>query len=288
MAVQNIPRPADDRAGQTLIGAAAAMLAGRRRDIPAGFSCRSLRARDARRSRTLPAGRTRRHRRACLVVSFGAQARRGQDRLYARPTRARPWRCSKSSTTTCRSSSIRSSANSTNAAVDIRLLVHPVFTVERDEAGRLTAFKGVRKGEGRRESFIHVHVHGIEDAAQRADIVHALEEVLADVRVSVQDWRAMLARCKRGHRGPESQPAAASRRRNRRSDPVPAMDRGGQFHPARRPRLRLHRQRACARTEIRDRARTAAIARDAAVAPRQPARHRHARNPRVPAKSRSF
>ena len=78
--------------------------------------------------------------------------------------------------------------------MDVRLLVHPVFTVERDEAGRLTAFRGVRKGEGRRGALDHVHVRGIEDAAQRADIVHALEDVLADVRVSVQDWRAMLAR----------------------------------------------------------------------------------------------
>ena len=78
--------------------------------------------------------------------------------------------------------------------LDIRLLVHPVFTVERDVAGRLTAFKGTRKGEGRRESFIHIHIAGMDDAAQRADIVRALEEVLADVRVCVQDWRPMLAR----------------------------------------------------------------------------------------------
>ena len=79
-------------------------------------------------------------------------------------------------------------------ALDIRLLVHPVFTVERDEAGRLTAFKGTRKGDGRRESFIHIHVAGLDDEAQRAEIVRALEDVLADVRVAVQDWRAMLAR----------------------------------------------------------------------------------------------
>ena len=78
--------------------------------------------------------------------------------------------------------------------LDIRLLVHPVFTVERDEAGNLIAFKGTHKGDGARESFIHIHIEGMEDAAQRAEIVHALEEVLADVRVCVQDWRPMLAR----------------------------------------------------------------------------------------------
>ena len=79
-------------------------------------------------------------------------------------------------------------------ALDIRLLVHPVFTVERDEAGRLTAFRGTNKGEGRRESFIHIHVAGLDDDGQRAEIVAALEEVLADVRVAVADWRPMLAR----------------------------------------------------------------------------------------------
>ena len=79
-------------------------------------------------------------------------------------------------------------------ALDIRLLVHPVFTVERDEAGRLTAFKGTHKGEGRRESFIHIHIAGLDDDGQRAEIVAALEEVLADVRVAVADWRPMLAR----------------------------------------------------------------------------------------------
>ncbi len=37
MAAQNIPRPEDDRTSQLLIRAAAAMLAGRRRDIPQDF-----------------------------------------------------------------------------------------------------------------------------------------------------------------------------------------------------------------------------------------------------------
>ena len=78
-------------------------------------------------------------------------------------------------------------------ALDIRLLAHPVFTVERDASGKLTAFKGARKGDGQRESFIHIHIEGV-DAARRAEIVRALEDVLADVRVSVRDWRAMLAR----------------------------------------------------------------------------------------------
>jgi glutamate dehydrogenase len=79
-------------------------------------------------------------------------------------------------------------------AVDIRLLVHPVFTVERDQAGRLVSLKGARKGDGHRESFIHVHVADADDEKERTHIVTALAELLADVRVAVQDWRPMLAR----------------------------------------------------------------------------------------------
>src|SRR5262249_27384759 len=79
-------------------------------------------------------------------------------------------------------------------AVDIRLLVHPVLTVERDRAGRLVSLKGARKGDDHRESFIHVHVADADDEKERTHIVSALAELLADVRVAVQDWRPMLAR----------------------------------------------------------------------------------------------
>jgi len=76
--------------------------------------------------------------------------------------------------------------------LDIRLLVHPVFAVERDAAGTLTAFKGVAKDGGRHESFIHIHIEGVAETARRAEIVRALEDILAQVRVAVQDWRPML------------------------------------------------------------------------------------------------
>jgi glutamate dehydrogenase len=82
----------------------------------------------------------------------------------------------------------------TERGLDVRLLAHPVFTVEREANGRLVHFRGVRRGDGQSESFIHVHVANIEDAGAQAEVVRAIEGVLADVRVSVQDWRAMLAR----------------------------------------------------------------------------------------------
>ena len=77
--------------------------------------------------------------------------------------------------------------------VEVRLVVHPVFTVMRNAAGRLTGFEGVRPATSGalRESFIHIHLDRIAEETQRAELAAAIEAVLADVRVSVQDWRAM-------------------------------------------------------------------------------------------------
>jgi glutamate dehydrogenase len=84
----------------------------------------------------------------------------------------------------------------TEVGVEVRLVVHPIFTVERDNAGALIGFRGDAPavGAAQRESFIHIHVERIEDELRRAQVVRALELVLADVRVVVQDWRPMLTR----------------------------------------------------------------------------------------------
>jgi glutamate dehydrogenase len=79
--------------------------------------------------------------------------------------------------------------------IDVRFVVHPVLTVERDGTGRLTAFKGTKAAAGAlRESVIYVHIERIDEEARRAEIVEAIEQVLADVRVCVRDWPAMTAR----------------------------------------------------------------------------------------------
>src|SRR6202051_2680742 len=59
--------------------------------------------------------------------------------------------------------------------LDIRLLVHPVFAVERDAAGTLTAFKGAAQDGGPRERFIHIHIEGIAEAARGGEIVGGLD-----------------------------------------------------------------------------------------------------------------
>ncbi len=78
----------------------------------------------------------------------------------------------------------------------VHLVAHPIFTIERDTGGNLVGFRGEGPATGTalRESFIHIHVERIEDETRRAELVAALEQVLADVRVSIQDWRAMMTR----------------------------------------------------------------------------------------------
>ncbi len=78
--------------------------------------------------------------------------------------------------------------------LDIRLFVHPVFTVARDAAGTLVDFVAADGNGGRRESFIYLHLDGAADPAQQADCVRALESILAEVRACVEDWQPMLAR----------------------------------------------------------------------------------------------
>src|SRR6185369_11729073 len=87
-------------------------------------------------------------------------------------------------------------AELTQQGVDVRLVLHPIFTVERDHTGALIGFRGdgPAVGAAQRESFIHIHVERVEDEARQAAIVQALEAVLADVRVCVQDWRPMMTR----------------------------------------------------------------------------------------------
>jgi glutamate dehydrogenase len=191
MNVQDFPHPTDDGASQALIAAAGAALAKRRSDIPSTFLAELLGA----------------------AVPDDLQ-RYGPDELAA--VAERSWallaereagapKISFEPAPMTRTVSVLDIINDDmpflldsvvgelhQRGLGIRLLVHPVFTVERDTAGTLVAFKGVAKGEGLRESFIHIHIEGVAEAARRAEIMRALEDVLAQVRVAVQDWRPML------------------------------------------------------------------------------------------------
>jgi glutamate dehydrogenase len=84
----------------------------------------------------------------------------------------------------------------TEQGIDIHFVAHPIFTVERDAIGTLVGLRGEgpAMGAALRESFIHIHVERIDDEGRQAEIVNALVQILAEVRVCVQDWRGMRTR----------------------------------------------------------------------------------------------
>jgi glutamate dehydrogenase len=77
---------------------------------------------------------------------------------------------------------------------DVRLLLHPTFSVARDGDGRLVSLGGAGSGGGR-ESLIQVRVGRIASAAWRQALERRLTQVLRHVGAAVGDWRAMLQLC---------------------------------------------------------------------------------------------
>ena len=225
MKVQDIPRSDDDYASVALIDAAAALLTKRKRGIPDDFVVKLF-------GLAVPEDLERYSAEELAGIaeqswSFLAEREAGLPKIRFEPAAAP------------RGISVLEIINDdmpflvdsvigelNQRGLDIRLFVHPVFVVERNVAGGLTNFKAARTVGGLRESFIHLHIDGVEDAAQRAEIVQAIEERprrCAHLRAGLaadagaDSWR---------HRRIKREPAAASGRRDRRSDPISGMDRG--------------------------------------------------------------
>jgi len=192
MAVQDSSGNEDDRSGTAPI-AAAAILAQRRGDIPGSFVTDLF-------GLAVPEDLARYHPEDLAAIaeqswSFFAERQSGTAKIRFEPASTTPPVLVLEIVNDDMPFLLDSVLGELNArGLDIRLLVHPVFTVERDAAGLLMAFKGIQKSDGARESFIHIHIGAGMDAAQRDEIVHALQGVLSDIRVSVQDWQPMLSR----------------------------------------------------------------------------------------------
>ncbi len=86
------------------------------------------------------------------------------------------------------------SAALTAAGLTIDRLLHPIAQVRRDEGGKLAEL-----GAGPRESLIYIEVERV-GAKARSALVETLHSVLADVRVAVADWPAMVAALRRAGR----------------------------------------------------------------------------------------
>jgi glutamate dehydrogenase len=199
-AAATVPSGADVRPAQALIDAAAGMLAGERGEVPNGFVALLF-------GRTAPedivvhtAGEL-----AALARdawSFLALRRPGAPKVRLElPDAAAGERLKTISVIEIVNDDKPFLLDSvmgelTEAGLDIRLVAHPVLAVERDPEGRLAGApqRAGGKASGLRESFIHIHVERIENAARRGAIVQAIEQVLSQVRLSVQDWRAMRER----------------------------------------------------------------------------------------------
>jgi glutamate dehydrogenase len=195
MNVQDIPRSSEDYASVTLTGAAAALLAGCNSAVPQDFVAKLF-------GLAVPEDLQRYTAEELAGLAerawlFLAEREPGAPKLRFEPV------------STARGAAVLEIVNDdmpflvdsvigelNQRGLDIRLFVHPVFIVERSTTGALVNFKGARTVGGQRESFIHIHVEGMDDPAQRSEIIHALEGILTDVRVCVQDWQPMLARAR--------------------------------------------------------------------------------------------
>lgn len=83
---------------------------------------------------------------------------------------------------------------------EVHLVLHPIFSVERDNTGKLISAEGKKRGAPReedQESLIHIHVSRIDNEDQRQEVEAALDAVLTDVRAAVRDWDPMQKRLRR-------------------------------------------------------------------------------------------
>ena len=79
--------------------------------------------------------------------------------------------------------------------INVHLLAHPVLPVRRDLDGALFGF-AVEAGErAKPESFMHIEIDRQADPAVLDELAAALTRVLAEVRLAVEDWRAMRRSC---------------------------------------------------------------------------------------------
>jgi glutamate dehydrogenase len=87
-------------------------------------------------------------------------------------------------------------AELTEQGFEAHLLLHPRFIVERDAQGNLVTLAPASTADEspRRESLIQVHVDRIDSENTRNALVIALDNVLADVRRAVDDWKPMVDR----------------------------------------------------------------------------------------------
>jgi glutamate dehydrogenase len=76
----------------------------------------------------------------------------------------------------------------------LHLLIHPILRVNRKPGGELIALLEPGASAGTPESFMHVEVDRVADAADLEALCAELSATLADVQVAFEDWRKMQAK----------------------------------------------------------------------------------------------
>ncbi len=87
-----------------------------------------------------------------------------------------------------------------DSRLEVSLVLHPIFNVERNPDGTLVAATGKKQGAPReedQESLIHVHIARIDSEEDRQALQDRLNAVLKDVRSAVSDWKPMHKRLTR-------------------------------------------------------------------------------------------
>ena len=193
----DLPASEAERAGRGLIEQASTALAKRRRDIPATFIAQLY-------ARSVPED----------MVRYGAEdiaalAERAYDFIAEREPGRPKIRCETiplSASGNRKAISVLEIVNDdmpflvdsvmgeiADRRLDVWLVAHPVLGVRRI-GNKLAALGSPDAGEGKRESFIHIHLVPIADDTQCDELVRALQTVLGEVQLAVHDWRPMLDR----------------------------------------------------------------------------------------------
>ncbi|WP_417692020.1 NAD-glutamate dehydrogenase [Roseibium sp.] len=87
-----------------------------------------------------------------------------------------------------------------DSRLEVHLVLHPIFSIERADDGKLVSATGKKRGAPReedQESLIHIHVSRLDSEEARAALHERLDAVLKDVRSAVRDWDPMQKRLRR-------------------------------------------------------------------------------------------
>lgn len=79
--------------------------------------------------------------------------------------------------------------------IAVHLLAHPVMAARRDLDGDLVGIALEAGERARSESMMHIEIDRQTDAVLLDEIAAALTRVLAEVRLAVDDWRALRRAC---------------------------------------------------------------------------------------------